>query len=232
MSAPQFVPLPERHDPGRPPEEAAADFYEVLRKRRSIRAFSDRAVSRETMEWVVRAAGTAPSGANRQPWRFVCVEDPELKRRIRHAAEEEEHLFYTKRASRRWLDDLAPIGTDENKEYLEVAPWVVVLMRLAKTDAGEHVYYGQESVGIALGTFLTAAHFAGLATLTHTPNPMRFLREVLGRPAHEHPFALIPVGYPADAVEVPAEALRKRSLDEVMVVPRAADLPEAPAAPR
>lgn len=228
MEAPKFVPLEQRFDPGVAPEVAASRFYEDLKLRRSIRKFSDRPVSRETLEWVVRAAGTAPSGANRQPWRFVCISDPEIKRRIRHAAEEEEHLFYTKRASQRWLEDLAPIGTDENKAYLEVAPWLVVLMRLTKTDEGGHVYYGQESVGIALGTFLTAAHFAGLATLTHTPNPMRFLRDVLGRPEHEHPFALIPVGYPADDVEVPEEALKKRRLDEIMVVPEAKDLPDLP----
>ena len=218
MNEPILVPHDDRYDPGTPPEEAARAFYEVMRRRRSVRMFSDRAVSRETIEWIVRTAGSAPSGANKQPWRFVCVRDPELKRRIRLAAETEEGEFYRRRASDRWLDDLAPIGTDEHKPYLELAPWLIVVFRLSQRDDGGQVYYPSESVGLATGLLMAAAHHAGLATLVHTPSPMKFLAEVLGRPAHERPYVLIPVGYPADDCRVPAEALRRRPLDEIMVV--------------
>lgn len=216
--APDFVPLPPRFDPGKSPEEASREFYESLSTRRSIRKFSDRPVSRETIEWIVRAAGTAPNGANKQPWRFVCVQTADLKQKIREAAEDEEKKFYAERASQRWLDDLAPLGTDDHKPYLTIAPWLIILMRLGKTDDGGQVYYGQESVGIALGMLFAAIHRAGLSSLCHTPSPMRFLREVLGRPAHENPYALVPVGYPADDCQVPTEALQKKPLDEIMVV--------------
>jgi len=212
MAEPRFVPLPPR-SPTLPPEEGARAFYETMRTRRSVRMFSPRPVPRETIDWIVRAAGTAPSGANKQPWRFVCVQDPALKRRIRLGAEEEEREFYTRRASKRWLEDLAPLGTDANKEYLEVAPWLIVVMRLHG-----RVYYGMESVGIALGLLLAAAHHAGLATLTHTPSPMAFLGEILGRPASERPFALVPVGYPAEGCVVPEAALERKPLGEIMVV--------------
>jgi nitroreductase len=174
--------------------------------------FSPRPVARETIEWIVRAAGTAPSGANKQPWRFVCVSDPALKREIRLGAEEEEREFYARRASRRWLEDLAPLGTDADKSYLEVAPWLVVVMRLSG-----RVYYGVESVGIAVGLLLAAAHHAGLATLTHTPSPMAFLGRILGRPASERPFVLVPIGYPAEDCVVPEAALQKKPLEEIMV---------------
>lgn len=217
MPQPHFVPLSDRFDPGVPPEEALRRFHDVLRRRRSIRAFSDRPVSRETIEGLVRCAATAPSGANKQPWRFVCVSAAKTKHAIRLAAEEEERAFYAGRASEQWLEDLAPLGTDEDKRYLEIAPWLVVVFRLTRDDDGGQVYYGDESVGIAVGMFLAAAQTAGLATLTHTPSPMRFLCEVLGRPEHERPFVLIPVGYPADDCTVPAHALLRKPLEQVAV---------------
>lgn len=218
MAEPVFVPLRDTYKPDLAPETAASDFYDTMRRRRSIRMFSDRPVARETIEWIVRSAGTAPSGANKQPWRFVCVQDAELKRQIRLAAEKEEREFYTRRASPEWLADLEPLGTDENKEFLEIAPWLIVVFRLTKGDDGSLVYYLNESVGLASGLLLAAAHHAGLATLTHTPSPMGFLRDVLERPPHERPFLLIPVGYPADDCVVPAAAIVRKSLEEIMVV--------------
>ncbi len=218
MGQPEFVPLPPRYVPDAPPEQAARAFHERMATRRSVRMFSDRAVSRETIEWIVRSAATAPSGANRQPWHFACVRDAGLKRKIRLAAEEEEREFYTRRAPQRWLDALAPLGTDEHKEYLEIAPWLIVVFKLAKEADGTQVYYASESVGIAVGMLLAAAHHAGLVTLTHTPSPMGFLRELLGHPEHERPYVLIPVGYPADDCEVPGEALRRKPLEDILSV--------------
>ncbi len=213
-----FVPLPERHDPGCPPEEAARRFHDMLGSRRSVRTFSDRDVSHETVEWIVRAATTAPSGANKQPWRFVAVRDPETKRRIREAAEAEERELYDRRASDQWLADLEPLGTDAVKPYLEVAPWLIVVFKMTETDDGGRTYYADESVGIATGLLLAAAHAAGLCTLTHTPSPMRFLGELLDRPPHERPYMLIPLGYPADDCTVPLHAMQRRPLDETLVV--------------
>lgn len=204
------------HDPGTSPEDAAHRFFDVMDRRRTVREFSDRPVSLETIQWICRSAGTAPSGAHKQPWRFVCVQDRAIKSKIREAAEQEEREFYERRASRRWLEDLAPLGTDWRKPFLEVAPWLIVVFQLTKTDDGGMVYYREESVGIAVGMLLSAAHHAGLATLTHTPSPMGFLREVLGRPEHERPFVLIPVGYPAENCMVPK--LTRKPLDEIMVV--------------
>ena len=218
MTAPQFVPYPDRHVPSLPPEQAAADFHDVMRRRRSVRMFSDRPVSRAAIEWLVRTAHSAPSGAHKQPWRFVCVQDPAVKARIRAGAEAEEREFYGRRANEEWLRDLAPLGTDEHKEFLTVAPWLVVVFQQMHGDDGGQVYYRKESVGLACGLFLAAAQVAGLATLTHTPSPMAFLGEILGRPAHERPYLLIPVGYPADDCLVPRAALARRPLDEVMVV--------------
>ena len=218
MHGPELVPLPERHDPGIAPEAAARAFTEAMQKRRSIREFSDRPVSRETIEWIVRTAHSAPSGANKQPWRFVCVQDAETKRKIRLGAEAEEREFYERRANDEWLADLSPLGTDAEKPFLEIAPWLVVVFQLTKGDDGGQVYYLKESVGIACGMLLTAAHLAGLATLTHTPSPMAFLNDILGRPKHERPFLLIPIGYPADHCTVPRAAMQRRPLDEVMVV--------------
>jgi nitroreductase len=217
MPAPS-VPYPDRYVPDLPPEQAAAAFADVIRRRRSVRMFSDRPVSRATIEHLVRAAHSAPSGANKQPWRFVCVQDPATKARIRAAAEHEEREFYGRRANAEWLQDLAPLGTDEHKEFLTTAPWLVVVFQLTHGDDGGQVYYLKESVGLACGLFLAAAQFAGLATLTHTPSPMKFLGEILGRPAHERPFLLIPVGCPADDCRVPCKALERRPLDQVMVV--------------
>ena len=220
MPEPVFIPYADRYDPGVPPEQAAEAFYDVMRRRRSVRMFSDKPVSKETIEWIVRSAASAPSGANKQPWRFVAVQDPELKRAIRIAAEEEEQEFYTHRAPQAWLDDLAPLGTDADKGYLEVAPWLVVVFQLTKDARGGHVYYGAESTGIAVGMFLAAAHHAGLATLTHTPSPMKFLAQILGREPRERPFVLIPVGYPADDCVVPEEAFKRRPLERTLIVDR------------
>jgi iodotyrosine deiodinase len=214
--------LPQvRHEPFQPegtPEEAARRFYEVMEQRRSVRFFADTPVSRETIEWICRAGGTAPSGAHKQPWRFVCVSDPALKKEIRAAAEQEEREFYERRASRRWLEDLAPLGTDSSKPFLEIAPWLIIVFQMAKTDDGGQVYYREESVGIACGMLISAIHHAGLVTLTHTPSPMGFLKEVLHRPDHERPFLLLPVGYPADGATVPD--MERKPLDEIMVVNR------------
>lgn len=206
------VPL-SPYDPGVPAADAARAFYETMNRRRTVRMFSDRPVTRETIEWVIRAAGTAPSGAHKQPWRFVAVSDAPTKRKIRLAAEEEEREFYERRAPKRWLEDLAPFGTDPDKSFIETVPWVIVVFALKKTDDGGQVYYLNESVGIATGMLLAAAHHAGLATLTHTPSPMNFLRDVLGRPEHEKPYLLIPVGYPADDCIVPK--LERKGLDEI-----------------
>ena len=215
-------PLPhepyERYDPGVGPEEAARRFYETMDRRRSCRFFSDRPVSRETIESLVLAGGTAPSGAHKQPWRFVCIEDAQLKREIREAAEAEEREFYERRASDRWLADLSPLGTDASKPFLEIAPWLIVVFAMAKTDDGGMVYYREESVGIATGMLISAIHHAGLVTLTHTPSPMKFLHRVLGRPDNERPFILLPVGYPAEDATVPV--LSRKPLDEIMGVNR------------
>ena len=210
--APDRVAL-DPYDPGVPSQDAAREMYERLNRRRTVREFSDRPVSRETIEWVIRAAGTAPSGAHRQPWRFVAVSDPATKRAIRLAAEEEERAFYGGRGNEQWLADLAPFGTDADKGYLEVVPWIVVVFRQTRTDEGERVYYPQESVGIATGLLIAAAHLSGLATLTHTPSPMGFLCEVLGRPEHERPFVMVPMGYPAPGCTVPR--LERKGLSEI-----------------
>jgi nitroreductase len=215
---PVLVPYADRYVPPQSAEAAAAAFFAVMQRRRSVRMFSDRPVARATVEWIVRTATTAPSGANKQPWRFVCVQDPALKRRIREGAEAEERAFYGSRASARWLQDLAPLGTDAHKEFLEVAPWLIVVLKLMQGDDGSQVYYVNESVGIAVGLLLAAAHHAGLATLTHTPSPMKFLAEILGRPAHERPFLLVPLGYPADDCLVPQAAATRKPLAETMVV--------------
>lgn len=221
MQPPRAQPL-VRFDPGVPTEEAARHFFDTMRLRRTVRMFSDRPVSRATIEWIIRAAGTAPSGANKQPWRFVAVQDPALKREIRVAAEAEEHEFYTRRAGAAWLEDLRPFGTDEHKDFLEFAPWLIVVFKLMRDDepgrASDQVYYVNESVGIAVGLLLAAAHHAGLATLTHTPSPMKFLRRILDRPEHERPFLLIPVGYPADDCVVPT--IERKPLERIMVVDR------------
>jgi len=215
MHTQPHIPL-VRFDPGQPPEDAARRFTETMRLRRSVREFSDRPVSVETIRSLVAAAGSAPSGANKQPWRFVCVQDPALKKTIRDAAEAEEREFYSRRAGAEWLADLEPFETNPNKPFLETAPWLIVVFKLVKTDEGGQVYYVNESVGIAVGLLLAAIHHAGLVALTHTPSPMAFLTKILDRPDHERPYLLIPVGYPADSCNVPA--ISRKPIEQIMVV--------------
>jgi len=188
--------------------------------RRSVRDFSDRPIPRRLIELAVEAASTAPSGAHRQPWTFVLIGDPIVKRRIREAAEEEERQNYLGgRMNQEWQDALEPLGTDWQKPFLETVPWIVAVFEqrygLTATGARVHNYYVKESVGIATGMFLTALHRMGLAGLTHTPSPMRFLSDLLDRPENERPFALIPVGYPSADCRVPA--LVRKGLDEILV---------------
>ncbi len=195
-----------------------SEFRAVMGTRRSCRAFSDRPVDQKVIEIAVAAAHTAPSGANRQPWRFVAVSDPAIKREIRLAAEAEERESYDHRMPSEWLEALEPIGTNWEKPFLEIAPWLVVVFRVdfeLGTDGRRlKTYYPLESVGLACGLFLAACHIAGLATLTHTPSPMNFLRSILGRPEAEKPFLLIPVGYPSTDAHVPD--LCKKSLSDVL----------------
>jgi len=197
----------------------SAAFYAELRRRRTVRDFSARPVPREILEHAILAAGTAPSGANMQPWHFVVVGDPAVKHRLREAAEEEERAFYHGRAPREWLDALAPLGTDEHKPFLETAPWLIAVFAesYGALPDGRKVknYYVQESVGIATGLLIAALHHAGLATLTHTPSPMGFLNEMLGRPSNERPYLLLVVGYPADGAVVPVAGGRKKALSEI-----------------
>lgn len=198
-------------------QERAAAFYQQLRRRRSVRDYSPRPVPMDVIENCLRSAGVAPSGANMQPWHFVVVSDPATKQRIREAAEEEERAFYSQRASEEWLKDLAPLGTDANKPFLEIAPCLIAIFAQSyhlDADGQKHLhYYVQESVGIATGFLIAALHNAGLACLTHTPSPMRFLNEILQRPSHERPFLLLVVGYPADGTQVPV--ISKKALDEI-----------------
>lgn len=219
MPTPHFVPLPERPQlsPERMLAEAEASYRE-MRLRRTVRDFSRREVPRAVIEWAIRTAGTAPSGANRQPWHFVAVgHDPELRARLRDAAEAEERRFYRERAPDSWLEALAHLGTDEHKPYLEEAPWLIAIFaeRYGVDAGGERVdnYYVTESVGIATGLLVTALHRVGLATLTHTPSPMGFLNEVLDRPENERPFLLLVTGYPAEDATVPD--ITRKPLDEI-----------------
>lgn len=193
----------------------ATDFATRAQKRRSVREFSSDPIPREVLERCIEAAATAPSGAHKQPWKFVVVTEPALKTKIREAAEEEERAFYGGRAPQRWLEDLIPFGTGPEKPFLEIAPALIVVFAERRgASSEERNYYVQESVGIATGMLLAAIHNAGLVALTHTPSPMGFLREVLGRPEQERPFLLIPVGLPADGCTVPA--LSRKPLDEVL----------------
>jgi len=197
--------------------EAASAFYADVKKRRSIRDFSDKPVSREVIENALLAAGTAPSGANMQPWHFVAVSESELKKKIRQAAEIEEMAFYEHRASEEWLRALAPLGTNTEKPFLEIAPWLIVvfLKKFSYDSDGQKLknYYTAESVGIACGFLITALHKAGLGTLTHTPSPMKFLNEVLDRPKDERAYMLIVTGHPADDAQVPV--IGKKSLEDI-----------------
>ena len=196
----------------------ADEMRTLLSTRRTIRDFSDQPVSQEVIETCIRAAGTAPSGANHQPWYFVAISDPDIKRQIRLAAEVEEHEFYEGRASAEWLDALTPLGTDAQKPFLETAPWLIAVFaqRRGGALAGDDKknYYVTESVGLATGMLITALHAAGLGILTHTPAPMGFLTEICGRPKTEKPFVLMVVGYPAKNAKVPAHALVKKELPE------------------
>jgi len=212
--------IPHQPKPADPsPQIAAEHFLEQVAARRSIRDFSDRPVPRELIERIVAAAGTAPSGANKQPWRFVAVSNPAIKKRIREGAQAEERAFYESRASEDWLRDLEPIGTTADKPFLETAPWLIVVFKLMEDDIEQNdsrrVYYVNESVGIATGLLLAAAAHAGLATLTHTPSPMAFLGDILERPSYERPYLLIPVGWAADDCHVPDIARKK--LDQILV---------------
>jgi iodotyrosine deiodinase len=217
----QFVTLNFRRLSAGEQRKNVNEFYENLNKRRSIREFSDESVPLEIIEKAILTAGTAPSGANLQPWRFVVIKDTEVKSKIRIAAEAEEFESYHNRMPERWLRHLAPLGTDEHKPFLEIAPYLIVVFRLTSfpdKESGElePTYYSQESVGIAVGMLLSALHNAGLATLTHTPSPMKFLNEVLNRPKNEVPFVLIPVGYPAENCKVPD--IKRKNLSEIMEI--------------
>ncbi len=216
---PNFIPFVPVELTGEEMEDRGSSFFELMNRRRTVRDYSDRDVSIELIENAIATAGTAPSGANMQPWRFVVVRDPEVKRKIREAAEKEERESYTSRMSEKWLRRLAPLGTDEHKPFLEIAPYLIVVFRITSVEENgetEPTYYSQESVGIAVGMLLAALHNMGLATLTHTPSPMRFLQQILGRPKNEVPFVLIPVGYPAEDAKVPD--IKRKPLAEIMEV--------------
>lgn len=198
--------------------QRSRDFYQEMNTRRTLRMFSDKPVPRELIEQLLMTAGTAPSGAHKQPWTFCAVGDPQIKAQIREAAEKEEYVNYHGRMSEEWLQDLEPFGTDWNKPFLETAPWLLVVFKKSYDLEGEEKkknYYVNESVGIACGFLLAAIHHAGLAALTHTPSPMNFLQQILGRPDNERPFLLIPVGYPADDAVVPD--LRRKTAEEFII---------------
>ncbi len=215
---PGLVPLSSYVEfPANEMRQRASAFLREAQGRRTVRDFSDRPVPRDIIEMCVLAAGTAPNGAHRQPWRFVVVSDLEVKRAIRVAAEEEEKAFYGGRAPEEWLEALAPLRTDEEKPFLERAPYLIVIFgeSYAVEEGGERSknYYVTESVGIATGMLITAIHRAGLVSLTHTPSPMGFLNEILGRPENERPFLILVVGYPEPEATVPE--LQRKSLEEI-----------------
>jgi len=200
--------------------QRSREFLLLMQGRRTIRDFSSKPVNRDIIENAVRTAGLAPSGANKQPWHFAIVSNPEMKRKIREAAEIEEEEFYAGKAGEAWLKDLAPLGTDPNKPFLKIAPYLIVVFQQnydIDPSTGEKIkhYYIQESVGLACGFLITALHNAGLATLTHTPSPMGFLRDLMGRPKHEKPVMIIVAGHPSEVATVPEEALNKKNLDVI-----------------
>ncbi len=214
------LPLPDRSDMTDAEMATAAEsFYDVMRKRHTVRDYCDRTVPRAVIESCIRTAGMAPSGANHQPWHFVAVSDPGLKQRIREEAEEEERRFYAGGAGDEWIKALEPIGTNDVKEHLTVAPWLIAVFaqRWGQFDDGTRYknYYVPESVNIATGFLLAALHHAGLSTLTHTPNPMRFLNDALNRPASEKPTMIIAVGHPAADATVPSVAKLKKPLEDI-----------------
>ena len=219
MAKPKFVPLEAyREYPVSEMTKRSKEFAADMSKRRTVRHFSGRAVPRKIIGDCIKAAGSAPSGANKQPWHFVVVSDAELKKQIREAAETEEHEFYSRRAPQAWLDVLAPLGTDEKKPFLEVAPYLIVIFEqrygVAADGRKTKHYYTQESVGLATGMLIAAIHNAGLVSLTHTPSPMGFLNDILGRPAHERPYLIVVVGYPTKDVAVPK--IERKSLKEIV----------------
>lgn len=218
MTRPRLVPAPKIDN--RSDDELlqrAREFYETMQRRRTFRDYSSRPVPREVIEYCLRAAGTAPSGANLQPWHFVAVSDPAIKCEIRAAAEIEEKEFYEHRAPKAWLEALAPLGTDSNKPFLETAPWLIAVFaqpfRILADGTRSPTYYAIESVGIATGALVTAIHSCGLVALTHTPSPMGFLNKILGRPTREKPFVLLVVGHPADDARVPD--ITRKPLSEI-----------------
>lgn len=218
MSIPKTIPLQQYKEyPLKEMRERAASFYEDLNRRRTVRDYEPRPIPREIIEDCIRTAGTAPSGANLQPWHFVAISDAEIKSKIREAAEEEERAFYSHRAPDEWLDAISHLGTDDQKPFLEIAPYLIAIFaksyNLSEEGEKKKNYYVQESVGIATGMLIAALHQAGLATLTHTPSPMGFLREVLGRPSNERPYLLLVVGYPSSDAEVPD--ITRKPLDEI-----------------
>ncbi len=219
----QPLPLPDRVQLDDAASLAAAEaFRDYMRKRHSVRQYDGRPVSRAVIEAIVAAAGTAPSGANHQPWHFVALSDPAMKAAIRAGAEEEERAFYSGGGGDEWLSALEPIGTGVNKPHLTDAPWLIVVFaqRYGLTEDGVRYknYYVPESVGIAIGMLITAIHEAGLVCLEHTPNPMKFLNGLCGRPDHEKPLMILPVGYPAADATVPAVAKRKKPMDQILSV--------------
>jgi iodotyrosine deiodinase len=196
-------------------ERRANTFYNAMDARRTVRDFSDKPVPKSVIEKLILTASTAPSGAHKQPWTFCAISDTEIKKQIRIAAEKEEYESYKGRMPEQWLKDLAPLGTDWEKPFLEIAPWLIVLFAQSTGENKEKHYYVQESVGIAAGFLITAIHQAGLVTLTHTPSPMNFLKSILKRPDNERPFLLLPVGYPANEAFVPD--IERKKMEEVAV---------------
>lgn len=217
MSEYPFIPYRPERLAVEDSRQRAEDFYQQMNRRRSVREFSSDPVPRELIEQAIRTASTAPSGAHRQPWRFVVIGDPEIKRQIRIAAEAEEKKSYDERMPDEWLEALAPIGTNWEKPFLEIVPWIVVAFEelYGFDDQGNKRknYYVRESTGLACGLFIAALHNMGLSTLTHTPSPMKFLRDILGRPKNEKPYILFPVGYPAPEAQVPD--FGRKPLEEV-----------------
>ena len=218
MPDPTFIPLAQyREYPVDEMQRRAAAFYAEMNRRRTVRDFADRPVPRDVIENCLRAANTAPSGANKQPWHFVVVSDPAVKRQIREAAEAEEREFYARRATAEWLDDLAALGTGWQKPFLETAPYLIAIFAQSTSRGpdGEKRknYYVSESVGLATGLLIAAIHHAGLVSLTHTPSPMHFLSTILGRPDNERPFLLLVVGYPAADARVPD--IQRKPLDAI-----------------
>ncbi|MBB1060466.1 nitroreductase family protein [Marilutibacter spongiae] len=214
------IPLPDYEElPLDAMRANALAFHARMRTRHSVRDFDSRPVQRDIIETCLRAAGTAPNGANHQPWHFSVIGDAGMKRRIREAGEREERAFYEGKAGEEWLDALKPLGTDADKPFLEEAPWLICIFGERKSVSADGVlrknYYVPESVSIATGFLIAALHHAGLATLTHTPNPMNFLNEVCGRPAHDKAYILLVVGYPRAGATIPRHATEKRSLEEI-----------------